>query len=308
MPPAATGGREAARRGTAGTRRSLEDRSPARRSMPPASRGTRPIPRSSCRSGRCGGRLPAQPARWPIREPLPGGSSRWRCPASGTRSAIQPKPRRGGRPEATRRTPTPRRGCYRGSPEPCLRRAAQPRIPTGTTRCGRRSATSCPCVRARKRDPTRNGRSAPDRRADLHPAPERLDPVLYVLQPLPPWGGRRVEPPAVVLDFEPQRALLRPEPDGGRGRVRILRRVLEGLEDAEVRSGLGLGRVPAEAVGLHGDRERHLPGLGLEGRREPLVGQERRIDPAGQVPEVLEGLLALGFGLAGPRRRLGGGL
>src|ERR687891_1999226 len=256
MPPAATGGREAARRGTAGTRRSLEDRSPARRSMPPASRGTRPIPRSSCRSGRCGGRLPAQPPKWPIREPLPGGSSRWRCPASGTRSTIQRWPRRGGRPEATRRTPTLRRGCHRGSPEPCLRRAAQPRIPTETTRCGRRSATSCPCVRARKRDPTRNGRSAPDRRADLHPAPERLDPVLYVLQTGPPRCRGRVEPPTVVLHLEPEVSILGAQPDHDLGGLRVFGGVLEGLEHAEVRGRLGLGRVTPEAVRLHEDPQR----------------------------------------------------
>ena len=55
--------------------------------------------------------------------------------------------------------------------------------------------------------------------------------------------------------------------------------------------------VPGQVIGRHGDRQGGLAGLGGQGGVQSLVGQEGRVDPPGQVPEVLQGLRGLGLGL-----------
>src|SRR5439155_759796 len=75
-------------------------------------------------------------------------------------------------------------------------------------------------------------------------------------------------------------------PDG-RGAC-VLGHVLHGLQAAEVHGGLRLLGVPTQAIGLHLDRKGRLAGLCRHGRRQPLIGQERRVDAPGQVPEVLQ--------------------
>jgi len=54
------------------------------------------------------------------------------------------------------------------------------------------------------------------------------------------------------------------------------------------------------------DGHRAPPGLPLQGGDQPLVRQQRRVDPPSQVPEVLQGLGHLGFGLLEQVVRLAG--
>ena len=58
----------------------------------------------------------------------------------------------------------------------------------------------------------------------------------------------------------------------GAGRLRVLRDVLQRLTNGEVHGGLGLLGVPSGPVRLDGDGERRLPGLGLEGGVQPVIG------------------------------------
>ena len=83
-------------------------------------------------------------------------------------------------------------------------------------------------------------------------------------------------------------AVLLPQPNGHIGCLRVLRGVLQRLEHAEVDGGLELLRVTADSVGLDPHRHRCLPRLRLHGGREALVGKERRVDPAREVPQGLE--------------------
>ena len=61
--------------------------------------------------------------------------------------------------------------------------------------------------------------------------------------------------------------------------------------------------VPTQALGLDLDRHRGPAGLGPKGGDESLVGQQRRVDPSGQVPEVLQGLSHLRLHLLQHGRR-----
>ena len=74
---------------------------------------------------------------------------------------------------------------------------------------------------------------------------------------------------------------------------RVLRRVLERLEAAEVDGRLRLGRVPTDAIGDDVNRQRVPVGRGAQRLDQPAVDEERRIDPVRQLPELLNGLLDL---------------
>jgi hypothetical protein len=74
-------------------------------------------------------------------------------------------------------------------------------------------------------------------------------------------------------------------------------RVLDGFDAAEVHGGLDVGRVAADIRGVDDDRQRHLPGMRADGRRESLLGQQRRADAAGQVAQGLQGLAGAGLEL-----------
>ena len=91
-----------------------------------------------------------------------------------------------------------------------------------------------------------------------------------------------------VRHLEPKLAVLTRESDRDAARLRVLRDVVQGLEAAEVDGRLHGLRVPGDAVRVHDHGERRLSTLRLERRGQPLVGEERRIDPAGQVSQVLE--------------------
>ena len=76
--------------------------------------------------------------------------------------------------------------------------------------------------------------------------------------------------------------------DGGLGGAGVFGDVLQGFEGAEVHGGLGVLRVAAEAVGFDHDRQRGLACLGLEGCGQALVGEQRGVDAAGEVAQVLK--------------------
>src|SRR2546423_570888 len=74
----------------------------------------------------------------------------------------------------------------------------------------------------------------------------------------------------------------------GAGGVRVLRDVVERLEAAEVDGRLHLLGVSTDAFGLDRRRDGRLTGLSLERRGETLVGEERRVDAASEVAQILE--------------------
>ena len=125
-------------------------------------------------------------------------------------------------------------------------------------------------------------------------APDRVDPVGHALQAGAPRRGRRVEPDAVVPDLEREpSAVLSKSSTSTLEAPRVLRDVLERLEDAEVDARLDVLRVAPDAVGGDVDRDGGLARLRLERRGEPLVGEQRRVDPAREVAERLERVVGL---------------
>ena len=74
------------------------------------------------------------------------------------------------------------------------------------------------------------------------------------------------------------------------GGSRVLGHVLQRLKGAEVHGGLGVLREPSDPVTVHAHGHLRLASLGRQSRHQPLVGQERWIDPPGQVPEIVERL------------------
>jgi hypothetical protein len=88
-------------------------------------------------------------------------------------------------------------------------------------------------------------------------------PVGHALQAGAVGGFRGVEAVAVVGDGEPELPVRAGQGDAGPGGPRVLRNVLQGLADAEVRGGLGFPRVAADAIGLDLDGKRSLAGLRL---------------------------------------------
>ncbi len=86
-------------------------------------------------------------------------------------------------------------------------------------------------------------------------------------------------------------AVLATQSDRDVRRVRVLRHVLHRLEHREVDGRLDLPRVPADAVAVDGHGERRLASLRLERLGQTPVGEERRVDPAGEVAEVLQRVL-----------------
>ncbi len=60
------------------------------------------------------------------------------------------------------------------------------------------------------------------------------------------------------------------------------------FQHREVDRGLDLLRVPADPVRLDRCRQRRLAGLRLERCPQPQVGEQRRVDPAGQIPQFLQ--------------------
>jgi hypothetical protein len=88
--------------------------------------------------------------------------------------------------------------------------------------------------------------------------------------------------------------------------VGVLRGVVQRLEATEVHR--RLDRLRISSVGGHVDCDtyRCLPGLRLEGRPQSLVGEERRIDPAGKIPKIIERRLCIALDRPEQARTLAG--
>ena len=89
----------------------------------------------------------------------------------------------------------------------------------------------------------------------------------------------------------------RAQTDHGAVRGGVLRDVLERLERAEVDGRLHVGGEPAQVLRVHLDAVLALAGLRLDRGHEPPVGEERRVDAAREVAEILERRLRLGLDL-----------
>ena len=82
---------------------------------------------------------------------------------------------------------------------------------------------------------------------------------------------------------------------GDRGAVaRVLARVLQRLEAAEVDRGLDLLRVPADLLGLDRRGQRGAVAGGAERVGQPAVHQQRRVDAVREVAQLLHRLLEVG--------------
>jgi hypothetical protein len=112
-------------------------------------------------------------------------------------------------------------------------------------------------------------------------------------------GRRGVEAVPVVSHGELEMAARARQGYGRLGRAGVFRGVLQGFQDAEVHGGLGVARVAPDAVGLDLDGQRSPAGLRSQGWPEALVGEQRRVDPAGQGPQVIECRVQPGPELAG---------
>ena len=126
---------------------------------------------------------------------------------------------------------------------------------------------------------------------------DRIEAIRHALQARAVSGFVRLEPPPVVFDLEHQIPVNLGKPDDRGGCLRVLRDVLKGLERAEVHGCFDLLRVSVDPVGLHCRGRRSLAGLGLERDDESLVREQRGVDPAGKIAQVversLEGVLEL---------------
>ena len=80
------------------------------------------------------------------------------------------------------------------------------------------------------------------------------------------------------------------ELDPHRRSLRVLRHVLQGLQDAEVHGRLGLLGEATHPVGVDVHRERALPGLRPKSLGQSLVGQEGRVDSPSQLTQVVQRL------------------
>ena len=125
-------------------------------------------------------------------------------------------------------------------------------------------------------------------RGDAEGPAERGQPVRHALHAGAHRGGRLVEPAAVVADGEREGPAVVPERHPGLPGLRVLRHVLQRLQHAEIHGGLDVLGVSAQARRFHRDRNRRLPRLRLECGRQPQVGEQRRVDPPGEIPEIAE--------------------
>ena len=107
------------------------------------------------------------------------------------------------------------------------------------------------------------------------PAPER--------QGLP-----RIETGPVVRDGEPASALVLAKPHGHAPRARVLGGVLDRLHAAEVQRRLDRRREPYRSNRVDGDRDRTGGDREPQSRHQTFVGQQPRVDPAGQRGERLD--------------------
>src|SRR5215211_6828729 len=160
-----------------------------------------------------------------------------------------------------------------------------------------------------QRDRAADRRPARGPRGDRQVAVEGAEAVPHVLQSHPPARARRLESGTVVADGEPQLVAVLVERDGDPNRgPAVLDRVLDGLHAAVVHRRLDLRRVTTHARPVDGQRRRRAGADLLQGRDDPEVGQNRRVESVRDLPELVErGLEAVTDGFEpGANRRIFG--
>jgi hypothetical protein len=93
--------------------------------------------------------------------------------------------------------------------------------------------------------------------------------------------------------------------DPGLGGVGVFSGVLQCFQAAEIHRRLGVLAEPPDGVGVHDHRQRRLAGLGAQRGGQAQVGQQRRVDAAGQVAQVFQRSGGVCFELAEDRPGLG---
>jgi hypothetical protein len=97
-------------------------------------------------------------------------------------------------------------------------------------------------------------------------------------------GNRATD--AVVADLDQQLTSLAPDADRGRVGAAVLGDIGQQLGDAEVGGRLDRGRRPLRHLQPAGDRDRAAGGQHRDGTLQAQVGQNRRVDAAGQVAQL----------------------
>jgi hypothetical protein len=128
-------------------------------------------------------------------------------------------------------------------------------------------------------------------RRDAKGPAERGQPVGHPLHTAAGRCSRLVEARAVIGDRERQALAVVAEGHAGRRGVCVLGDVLQRLQDTEVHRGLDVLRVPADARSLDRYRQRWFVGLRFERGRQAQVGEQRRVDPAGEITELFQRVL-----------------
>ena len=197
----------------------------------------------------------------------------------GPRDAAQPDPRRGGGHEPRQGGPAQR------GPGPGAQRWDRR---TPHVRAGPLGLVGKPLAHRGGGDAPRDRGPLVGSAAHLERPSQRGEPVGHVLQPHPVRRGAHVEATPVVLHREREVAAIATQANHDVRGVRVLRHVLQRLEHREVDRGLDVARVAADAVVVDRDRDGHLARLRFERLGQTPIGQERRVDPARQVAQVLQ--------------------
>jgi hypothetical protein len=117
-------------------------------------------------------------------------------------------------------------------------------------------------------------------------ATEGVEPVGHRLQvgTRPPAAGARAA--ALAGHFEPQLPIPRAQAHAGAGGAEVPGGAAQRFQRAEVHRCLDLLRVPPDPVRLDRNGDRGLARLGVQGGSDAHVGQQRRVDAAGQLAEA----------------------
>src|SRR5215831_6446880 len=258
-----------------------------------------------CAERACPGRpapTTTTPSAWPAR---PASATSRPAPTTASGAPTTP-PAPTARPATTGGRPSPSIPTW-ASPRPARSEASSRRWPSPVAQPGktRSQESNSGWSACRGRHPAGDLGAVARGGNDLDGAAERPHPVRYALQPGPHRRGGPVEAGAVVLDGERQALAVVAEAHPGRRRLRVLRYVLQGLQDAEVHRRLGLLRVPAQPGRFDRDRNGNLARLRLQRGPQSQVGQHWRVYSAGEFPQLFQCVGGLALGLREQLGRLG---
>src|SRR5512132_128620 len=155
----------------------------------------------------------------------------------------------------------------------------------------------------RERNVGAEPRAAAVRAPDPQPAPERFDAVRQAAQAGSALAGRPAD--AVVAHLDNQPAVLRRDLDARRRRPRVLRDVRQAFGDEVVDRHLDCLRGAPVELDLQLHRNRGSRDEGVERDAEAAVGDDRGMDPAGELAELTQRLIELEPGLLEPLDRAG---